>query len=51
MHVGDADLAPRPRHGCGDLVAGAVQQHIGFGIAEPQKRVIKITERFCLCPG
>src|SRR5438045_4131341 len=44
MHVGDADLAPWPRHGCGDLVARAVQQHIGFGIAEPQTPYMQVIE-------
>ena len=44
MHDGDADLAPPSRHGCGDLVARAVQQHIGFGIAEPQTPYMQVIE-------
>src|SRR5947207_15354275 len=44
MHDGDADLAPPSRHGCGDLVARAVQ-HIGFGITEPQTPYMQVIER------
>lgn len=44
MHYDDADLAMAPGHGRGNLVAGAMQQHIGFGTSKPQPANVQVIE-------
>ena len=46
MHDDDADAAAAPGDGRRDLIAGPVQQHIGFGIADPQPADMQAIEKF-----
>ena len=45
MHDDDAHLAAPPRDRRGNFFAGTVQQHIGFGITEPQTPHMQVIEK------
>jgi hypothetical protein len=45
MHNDDAHVAATPCDCRGDILARAVQEHIGFGIAEPQPPHMQVIEK------